>query len=98
MVLLDDDSIWLAQLSLHPLNDRPDQLFLFGVQVFHTAWILAHRHDLPRDRRDSRLELQVLAHGTRKDLDRHFLIQRRTNDLQEAVQLCLLVLRALSGD
>ena len=55
LVLLDDDSIWLAQLSLHPLNDRPDQLFLFRVQVFHTAWILAHRHDLPSDRRDSRL-------------------------------------------
>jgi len=55
LVLLDDDGVWLTQLSLHPLHDRPDQLFFFSVQVFHTAWILAHRHDVPCNRRDSRL-------------------------------------------
>lgn len=94
-VLLNDNSVWLAQLGLHSLNDWLDQLILFLVYLCLGEVPTECRKALLRDLSNGCLELDILFHGAGEDLDRHFLVQGWTDDFEETVELFLLILGAL---
>lgn len=70
-VLLDDHGIRLAQLGLHSLNDRSNQLFFFLVDVLlrvvaTVGHIVEH---VSGSRLDGTLELQILLNSPCEDLN-----------------------------
>ena len=98
LVLLNDDGIRLAKLSLHSLNDRLDQLVLFLIDLLFGVVAAKLGETLLGNLPDGSLELDVLLYSACEDFDGHFLVQRGTDDLEETVELFLLVLGTLRRD
>ncbi len=86
----------MQELGLHPLDNRADdKLFSLSHRAFR-EWVsldivFGYLHD-------SDPHLEVVLDHFQEDFNRDLLLQGRTYQLEEVLQLLLLVLSSLSGD